>query len=246
MSQTILIGDALAFCKTLEPQYHAVITSPPYWGKLDYGHGWNQLGLERTPEVYLLRLGRYLRATSDLLVPGGAMVVNLGDTWNNYSAIRRNLRETKGKTLEHRRALVPGHPEKALLPLAHYLPRYLNKMILRDFWVWEKPTGRPVRSDRPPSNLEWLVYLRKPSGGRRYREAYWDDHLGSRVLRYNPISDPGHPCPMPSRLAQDLILSLVPEGGWVLDPFCGLGTVPKVADTLGRHGTGIDLVDYRV
>src|SRR5580698_11207520 len=32
--------------------FHCCVTSPPYWGLRDYGHG-EQIGLEKTPEEYV-------------------------------------------------------------------------------------------------------------------------------------------------------------------------------------------------
>lgn len=46
---------------------------------------------------------------------------------------------------------------------------------------------------------------------------------------------------MPPALARLCILAGCPEGGTVLDPFVGSGTVPMVANHLGRRAVGIDL-----
>jgi hypothetical protein len=46
--------------------------------------------------------------------------------------------------------------------------------------------------------------------------------------------------PFPESLAEFFIRSFAPEGGIVLDPFCGSGTVPKVAERWGRKYIGID------
>jgi DNA modification methylase len=46
---------------------------------------------------------------------------------------------------------------------------------------------------------------------------------------------------MPEALVEPCVLAGCPEGGTVLDPFAGSGTVPAVALRLGRHAVGIDL-----
>jgi DNA modification methylase len=55
--------------------------------------------------------------------------------------------------------------------------------------------------------------------------------------------DGAHYAVMPTELARRCILAGCPEGGAVLDPFIGSGTVGAVAERLGRHWFGIDLVE---
>jgi hypothetical protein len=47
----------------------------------------------------------------------------------------------------------------------------------------------------------------------------------------------------PEELIKPCILAGCPQGGWVLDPFCGSGTSGKVSLELGRNFIGIELVD---
>lgn len=51
----------------------------------------------------------------------------------------------------------------------------------------------------------------------------------------------GHPCPKPIRLAKKLIEMLVPDGGTVLDPFAGSGTVLLAAKEMNRRAIGIEI-----
>ena len=80
---------------------------------------------------------------------------------------------------------------------------------------------------------------------------------GFCFLRYHPNgSKPGdvweilpedtqgrktHFAPYPEDLCKIPILATCPEGGLVLDPFCGTGTTMLVAFQLGRQSVGIDL-----
>jgi DNA modification methylase len=50
-----------------------------------------------------------------------------------------------------------------------------------------------------------------------------------------------HFATMPPALVEPCILAGCPEGGTVLDPFAGAGTVPMVAASLGRDAIGIEL-----
>ena len=50
-----------------------------------------------------------------------------------------------------------------------------------------------------------------------------------------------HPAIFPEKLVQDHIISWSNEGDIVLDPFCGSGTVAKVAGLLNRNWVGIEI-----
>lgn len=51
----------------------------------------------------------------------------------------------------------------------------------------------------------------------------------------------GYPTQKPLALLERIIASSCPEGGVVLDPFCGCGTAVHAAQTLGRNWLGIDI-----
>jgi SAM-dependent methyltransferase len=50
-----------------------------------------------------------------------------------------------------------------------------------------------------------------------------------------------HPCPEPLDQCEELIRSFTCEGALVLDPLCGVGTIPIAAARYGRRYLGIDL-----
>ncbi len=55
-----------------------------------------------------------------------------------------------------------------------------------------------------------------------------------------------HFAPYPEDLCKTPILATCPEGGVVLDPFCGTGTTMLVARNLGRKSVGIDISEEYV
>jgi hypothetical protein len=99
--------------------------------------------------------------------------------------------------------------------------------------------------------------VRRPSGKRRQEEAAG---LRSGIIEVD-IANPGNmfstgasgggnlgsslshdnEAPYPEAVAERFVLSLVPPGGTVLDPFSGSGTTAAVAVEHGRHGIGLDL-----
>ena len=50
-----------------------------------------------------------------------------------------------------------------------------------------------------------------------------------------------HPCPKPLDQCEELVRSFTCEGALVLDPLCGVGTVPVAAARHGRRYLGIDI-----
>lgn len=65
------------------------------------------------------------------------------------------------------------------------------------------------------------------------------------ILPEDTHNRPAHFAPYPEDLYRIPLLATCPEGGVVLDPFCGTGTTMAVAADLGRKSVGVDLsVEY--
>ncbi|MEN6644010.1 MAG: site-specific DNA-methyltransferase [Armatimonadia bacterium] len=75
-SYQIICGDAGEVVPML-PQVHAVVTSPPYWGKRIYGDSGVEVGREGNVEQYIETLVSIF--TSIPLHPRGSIWVNIGD-----------------------------------------------------------------------------------------------------------------------------------------------------------------------
>lgn len=61
------------------------------------------------------------------------------------------------------------------------------------------------------------------------------------LLRPHPAVGEGHPAKMHPELARILVREYVPEGGLLLDPFAGIGTVAWAAEKEGRRAIGLDV-----
>lgn len=222
----------------------AIITSPPYFRKIDYGNGDDQLGLEATPQEYVRRLGKIYSECKRLLRDGGTLWIVINDTYNNSAPLRRNLSERKiNKTVPFhtRRKLMEGYREKELLGIPFLLKDELRKdgWVWRSLNVWHKPNAAyDSGEDRPTINHEYVFQFVKARGsGRPYAKI---GRMVHSVWTISPESFDGHPCPFPVELALRIVRAL-PEGSVVFDPMMGSGSTIVAAKQLGYPAVGIEV-----
>jgi len=133
--------------------------------------------------------------------------------------------------------------------------------------VWANNTAM----GHPPKYQPGGAPSHRTKGGKRVSEKTMRARRGSDqpddVQSYVPpdIANPGnvihcrvgggnmgHPlaheneAPMPKKLAEWFILSCCPEGGTVLDPFCGSGTTLDAAESCGRNSVGVDVRESQI
>ncbi len=81
--------------------------------------------------------------------------------------------------------------------------------------------------------------------GKLERRKYLDDYegvpLGNLWTDINFVLNPKYPTQKPLSLLERIIESACPEGGIVLDPFCGCATTCVAAEKLEREWVGIDI-----
>lgn len=252
MSVLFVLGDCREVLRTFRGDFYACVTSPPYWCQRDYGHK-DQIGLELRVGDYVDELVRVFREVRRLLVPGGALWLNLGDTFHGagYSNHRVNGERWAAamngdKRRSRQQDLIRANPElkpKDLVgvPWRVALALQADGWWLRSEVIWEKTRRMPDPArDRPAKTHEHLFLL---VNGRR--SAYW---AGSDpdVWRMPPASSSGrHFARYPIELARRCIAASCPPGGEVLDPFFGSGATGVAAHELGMSCTGIDVVDGR-
>lgn len=106
--------------------------------------------------------------------------------------------------------------------------------------VWAKANPSPFLSGHYLKDKEYCLF-------------FWDDSVhvhpryeNGRTFYHTSInmSDKrkyGHPTIKPSEIIRNLILNSSEEGGVVLDPFSGSGTVCAVAKSLGRKYLGFEI-----
>jgi len=78
-------------------------------------------------------------------------------------------------------------------------------------------------------------------GGRWYTKPYMRDVWDIDMVGRTSAERLGYPTQKPIALLRRIIETSCPEGGVVLDPFCGCGTAVDAAQELGRRWIGIDI-----
>ncbi|HET8731662.1 MAG TPA: site-specific DNA-methyltransferase [Moraxellaceae bacterium] len=173
------------------------VTSPPYFGLRDYGVE-GQLGLEQTPDEYVVKLVEVFREVRRVLRDDGTLWLNIGDSYANDgkwggSSGGKHAKALHGNTSIGRAKVTTGLKPKELIGIPWMLAFALRAdgWYLRQDIIWHKPNPMPesVR-DRCTKAHEYLFLLskspryyfdsgamkepavsEKPAGNRRHKYA---------------------------------------------------------------------------
>ena len=222
------------------PPPQAILTSPPYLDTHDYGNA-SRIGAPgQDLEEYLVQMlklfhGCYRIAATDATL------------WLVAGAIRRNKRliplpdrlascgEKAGWKL---RESIIWDKQKALPWTHHGELRDITEQVLL-FSKTENFRFDPTALRSPIPNSVWW---------RRYPERYSPDGAMPTNLWSIPIPTQGawsgtrtHFCPFPEELTYRMLSLTTAKGDTVLDPLAGIGSVPAMAEAMGRIGYGIEL-----
>jgi DNA modification methylase len=174
VSVRIITGDCLESLRQMEAEsVQCCVTSPPYFGLRDYGHP-GQLGLEKTPELYVAGMVEVFREVKRVLRNDGTLWLNIGDSYANtgnsdtskvggFTGSR--IRAGKKGTMDSRpRAIPDGCKPKDLIGIPWMLAFALRAdgWYLRSDIIWHKPNPMPESvTDRPTKSHEYLFLLSK-------------------------------------------------------------------------------------
>jgi len=239
------LGDARDLSTIGDRSVHLVVTSPPYWTLKPYPERRGQLGGLAEYDDFLAELDRVWRECARVLVPGGRIVIVVGDV-----------------CLSRRR-----HGRHTVVPLHASIQERCRSIGLDNLApiIWYKIAnavyeargngagflGKPYEPNAVVKNdVEFILMQRKPGGYRRPSYA-------KRVLSVIPqplyhqwfrqvwtmpgASTRDHPAPFPEALAERIVRMFSFVGDVVLDPFMGTGTTNAAAARWARSSIGIEV-----
>lgn len=165
---TVRVGDCRDELRDIEPgSVQTCVTSPPYWGLRDYGHG-DQLGLEPTPEQYVANMVEVFREVKRVLRDDGTLWLNLGDTYSAQRWTGKGEGQPINKKRDGHRDLnavrESGLPPKNLvgIPWRVAFALQADGWVLRSEIIWAKPGVMPEPvTDRPTRSHEQIFLMAK-------------------------------------------------------------------------------------
>ncbi len=241
----LILGDCREVLRGLpDNSVHLVVTSPPYWTLKEYPSRDGQLGALNDYERFLEELATVWRELYRLLVPGGRLVIVVGDVCLSRRHFGRHM-------------VVPLHAgiqeQCRRIGFDNLAPIIWHKIANARYEMASSGRflGKPYEPNAVVKNdIEFILFQRKPGGYRR-------PSLAERLLSvlseknhrawFNQIWNlPGastrhHPAPFPLALAERLVRMFSFVGDTVLDPFMGTGTTNLAAARWGRNSVGIEL-----
>ena len=150
------------------------VTSPPYFGLRDYGHG-DQIGMEGTPDAYVASLVAVFREVRRVLNPAGTVWLNLGDSYAGGAGGRGDSGRQFHTSGDGGPASAKHNGERLARILGDMKPKDLcgipwrvafalqaDGWYLRSDIIWHKPNPMPESvTDRPTKAHEYLFLLSK-------------------------------------------------------------------------------------
>ncbi len=234
-------GDARELGWIDDGSIHLVVTSPPYFNLKKYNDHEAQLGDIDDYEAFHDELDKVWRHCYRTLVPGGRLVVNVGDV---CIARRRN---------GGRHHVLPLHADISTrcraIGFDYLTPILWNKIANAKFEAAGNGggfLGKPYEPNAIIKNdVEYVLMLRKHGD---YRSPSQSQRETSRLTKeeqgawFRPLwsditgaSTREHPAPFPVDFAYRLIRMFSFTGDTVLDPFAGTATVTIAAIRANRH-----------
>lgn len=242
-------GDARSLSFLPAESIHLALTSPPYWTLKTYPNRNGQLGAIADYETFLESLDDVWREVHRVLVPGGRLIVVVGDVCLPRRSFGRHV-------VFPLHASIQEHSRR--IGFDNLAPIIWHKIANARFEVdnGSRFLGKPYEPNGIVKNdIEYILFERKPGGYRK-------PSVASRVLSLIPeamqrewfqqiwtiggSSTRHHPAPFALTLAERLIRMFSFAGDTVIDPFMGTGTTNLAAAIWGRNSIGIDIEPHYV
>jgi DNA modification methylase len=241
----LLSGDSRQMETLPDESVHLVLTSPPYWTLKQYTGSGGQLGDIEDYEEFLRELDRVWRHVHRVLIPGGRLIVVVGDVCVSRRKYGRHLVFPLHASIqEHCRAI--GFDN--LAPIVWYK---ISNAALEAQGNGTSFLGKPYEPGGVIKNDIEFILMQRKSGG--YRSPSLTVRALSVISEENHqkwfqqiwdikgASTRHHPAPFPLELAERLMRMFSFVGDTVLDPFLGTGTTSAAAALWGRNSIGIEV-----
>ncbi|ADI31254.1 DNA-methyltransferase [Staphylothermus hellenicus] len=222
---------------------HLVVNSPPYWIVKKYKPIPGQLGVIKDYNKFLEELGKVWREVYRVLVPGGRLIIVVGD-----------VLLPRRKYGRHR--VIPLHSDiikqctsigfEYLAPIIWFKIGNVSREVPGRSGFLGKPymPNAVIKND-----IEYILMFRKPgyrSVSRvRMKLSVIPEKLFkewfTQIWRLLGESTKHHPAPFPLELAERLIRMYSYVYDTVLDPFMGTGTTLLAAARTGRNSIGVEI-----
>ena len=226
---------------------HLVVTSPPYWTLKEYRKSDGQLGQVENYDEFLAELDKVWRHCFRVLVPGGRLIVVVGDVClsRRKNGGRHTVIPLHASIQEHCRGL--GFDN-----LAPIIWHKIANAVYEVDGGGGGFLGKPYEPNSVIKNdIEFILMQRKPGG-------YRSPSLAARVLSvisaenhrvwfqqiWNGVTGAltkDHPAPYPLELAERLIQMFSFVGDTILDPFGGTGTTTLAASRVARNSISVEV-----
>lgn len=242
-THTLVLGDSRKLDQIPDESVHLVVTSPPYWTLKDYEPGEGQLGYVADYDEFNRALATVWEQCYRLLVPGGRLVINVGDVCLPRRKVGKHVVFPLHATIiENCRAI----------GFDNLNPIIWHKIANAKFEAGGGSIlGKPYEPNGIVKNdIEWILFQRKPGGYRKpdaatrvmsvipsHRHRDWFQS----IWNFTGASTRAHPAPFPVELPARLIRMFSFVGDTVLDPFSGTGTTSTAASMWGRDSIGIEV-----
>lgn len=242
----IFRGDARKMAEVNDHSVHLVLTSPPYWTLKDYRESEGQLGHIKDYEDFLTAIEQVWRECYRALVPGGRLIIVVGDVCLSRKKHGRHL-------------VVPLHASIQemcrKIGFDNLAPIIWYKIANARYEVenGSRFLGKPYEPNAVIKNdVEYILMqrksgaYRKPSLGMRLLSVISEkDHKEwfQQIWTLSGASTKDHPAPFPVALAEHLIRMFSFVDDTVLDPFLGSGTTSLAASRWGRNSVGYEIDD---
>ena len=242
----LVLGDARELGFIPDESVHLVVTSPPYWTLKEYGEDAGQLGHVEDYEEFLRQLDRVWAHVLRVLVPGGRLVVVVGDVCLPRRRFGRHVVVPLHASIqEHCRHL--GFDNLAPIIWHKIANAKLEAAGGSSF------LGKPYEPNAVIKNdIEYILFQRKPGGYRSPSQAAKllslipeAEHRAwfQQIWSLGGASTRDHPAPFPVSLAERLVRMFSFVGDTVLDPFMGTASTNLAAGMWGRNSIGVEIID---